>query len=259
MKKIIFTVNTKKETDLKKVGKAIEKILGKIQINNIENTVTGQNVKNIETFIEVVEQYYNIENVVFDNVLESSSESQNNKFTYLENLLEKIRKKAEDITEKQIGTEKEISEYLISVINELEIRYNPDMPKINIKEEIDKSFEKYETEESLLLKYYNQAFLKLGKTGETFKEKLDIFLKDIKLTNNLKVKRTFEAALKVEKINLETIINFLAKEDEKKQKEIKNSLNNTVQIWLRFNPEIKEKCPKISIIPILKLFVQYYK
>ena len=118
---------------------------------------------------------------------------------------------------------------------------------------------KISTEETALLKVIGPA---LGNINSTVSPTIQLlpFLDEIGFdTSSDVVTNAFIAACNVKKINYENIIleihNSLT---ELPEDEIKNEMKSIFKVWLEKHPEIAEKCPKISIMALLKVYAKKF-
>ena len=114
-------------------------------------------------------------------------------------------------------------------------------------------------EETAILDAIGFAFDKLD-TTKTPKSQLEGFLVDIgmnavdKNMNKILI-AAFNTAYNVEKINYENIILGINGEiPSMKETEIKNALKTIFKDWLTKYPKLAERCPKISLMAILKVW-----
>ncbi len=138
MKKITFKVS-KKEGSFVSLLKNIDKISCRIQIDLENNFITAENVDDtmIDEVIELVNQNYNILNVIIENasdevalVKKCRSEDdliiQKVEFgnEYVENLINKFMKTAYWAMYKHDVSEKKIGNFIMTLISEISMRYN---------------------------------------------------------------------------------------------------------------------------------------
>lgn len=112
-------------------------------------------------------------------------------------------------------------------------------------------------EESALLEVIGFAFDKLD-CSKKVKEQVEPFLTDIGMATTEKmVTQAFVVACDIKKINYENVILGLHETFPKVEEEsIKNILKETFKNWLDKYPTLAEKCPKISLMAILKIFAK---
>lgn len=91
-------------------------------------------------------------------------------------------------------------------------------------------------------------------------EQVETFLNDIGMTTTEKmVMQSFMIACDIKKINYENVIFELHKQFPKiKEELIKNTLKEAFKSWLYKYPTLAEKCPKISIMAVLKVFAKKF-
>lgn len=122
-----------------------------------------------------------------------------------------------------------------------------------------------ETPKNSAEKYLAEFFsdeLNMLEKEKPAEEQIDAFLDAINFPRNESIVRdAFIFACTVRKIKYESIITEIYNATfPKLQKEIlKNALQEEFDKWIALYPEIKEKCPKISIITLLKVFAKKIK
>ena len=123
-------------------------------------------------------------------------------------------------------------------------------PKMATKKEVG-------YEEVALLETLGFAFDKLDKSKRV-EEQVDSFLCDIGMaTTERKVKQSFIAACNIDKINYENVVRRLRIQfPQTEGRQIKAILKKTFKDWLTQYPALAEKCPKISFIMLLRVFVK---
>lgn len=114
-------------------------------------------------------------------------------------------------------------------------------------------------EEAALLEVIGFAFDKLD-ASKTVREQVESFLTDIGMTTTERmVTQSFIIACDIKKINYENVLLGLHKEfPEVKEEIIKNILKEAFKNWLEKYPTLAEKCPKISLMAILKVFAKKF-
>lgn len=126
----------------------------------------------------------------------------------------------------------------------------------------DSSSRKIGREEAALLEVIGKALDKLDKS-KSVEEQVEDFMLEINMpidseAGNL-VAESFVIACEIKKINYENVILELhnifsnIKEDA-----IKSSLKDYFKSWLEKYPELAEKCPKISLMSVLKVFARRF-
>ena len=114
-------------------------------------------------------------------------------------------------------------------------------------------------EEAALREVIGFAFDKLD-ASKTVREQVESFLTDIGMTTTERmVTQSFIIACDIKKINYENVLLGLHKEfPEVKEEIIKNILKEAFKNWLEKYPTLAEKCPKISLMAILKVFAKKF-
>ena len=114
-------------------------------------------------------------------------------------------------------------------------------------------------EESALLEVIGFALDKLD-SSKTVEEQVETFLTDIGMTTAERmVTQSFVVACDIKKINYENIILGLHTQFPKVKEEIiKNILKEEFKNWLDKYPTLAEKCPKISLMAVLKVFAKRF-
>ena len=115
------------------------------------------------------------------------------------------------------------------------------------------------SEERALLEMIGFAFDKLD-ASQKVEEQVEPFLANIGMTTDEKmIKQSFLIACDMEKINYENVMNGLHEIfPEVEVGHIKNILKETFKNWLKQYPTLAEKCPKISLMTILKVFAKKF-
>ena len=103
------------------------------------------------------------------------------------------------------------------------------------------------------------AFDKLDPSKKV-EDQVENFLADIGMVSNEKmITQSFVIACDIKKIKYDNVILRLHEEfPEMNEETIKNTLKETFKYWLEKYPTLAEKCPKISIMAILKLFAKKF-
>ena len=81
------------------------------------------------------------------------------------------------------------------------------------------------------------------------------------MSNETLIKQAFVVACKIKKVNYESILIELRKQNpSQKENEIKQALKDAFKTWISNNyPTIIEQFPKISIMSLLKFFSKNFK
>lgn len=113
--------------------------------------------------------------------------------------------------------------------------------------------------ETALLEVIGFAFDKLD-TSKKVEDQIDGFLTDIGMTvTERMVTQSFVVACDIKKINYENVILALHEQFPKVKEEIiKNILKEAFKNWLEKYPTLAEKCPKISLMAVLKVFAKRF-
>ena len=116
------------------------------------------------------------------------------------------------------------------------------------------------TEESALLEVIGFAFEKLD-SSKKVEDQVESFLTDIGMTTTERmVTQSFIIACNIKKINYENVMNGLHENFPKVKKEIiKCILKEAFKNWLNKYPTLAKKCPKISLMAILKIFAKKFE
>lgn len=111
--------------------------------------------------------------------------------------------------------------------------------------------------EKALLESFGSAFDKLD-SSKPIQEQIDSFIADIGIPANEKMLRqTFVIACDIKKITYENVIFELHKMYPTADEDIlKASLKKSFKKWLEQYPELAEKCPKLSLMSVLKVFAK---
>lgn len=91
-------------------------------------------------------------------------------------------------------------------------------------------------------------------------DQVENFLADIGMVSNEKlIQQSFVIACDIKKIKYDNVILRLhEKFPEMNEETIKNTLKETFKYWLEKYPTLAEKCPRISIVSIFKLFAKKF-
>lgn len=114
-------------------------------------------------------------------------------------------------------------------------------------------------EETTLLESIGFAFDKLD-SSKNAKDQVYSFLTDIGMTTTERmVTQSFIIACNIKKINYENVIHGLHEEfPNVKEEIIKSILKDAFKNWLKNYPTLAEKCPKISLMSVLKVFAKRF-
>ena len=114
-------------------------------------------------------------------------------------------------------------------------------------------------EESVLLEVIGFALDKLD-SSKKVEEQVEPFLTDIGMTTTERmVTQAFIVACDIKKINYENVILGLHETFPKVKEEIiKNVLKEAFKNWLNKYPTLAEKCPRISLMAVLKVFAKRF-
>lgn len=114
-------------------------------------------------------------------------------------------------------------------------------------------------EEAALLETIGFAFDKLD-TSKKVEEQVESFLTDIGMTTTERmVTQSFIIACDIKKINYEYVLLGLHEQFPKVKEEIiKNILKEAFKNWLEKYPTLVDRCPKISLMAILKVFAKKF-
>ena len=128
----------------------------------------------------------------------------------------------------------------------------------NKVEQSENPTKKYNGEDTLQ-EVIGFAFDKLDPSKKVV-DQVESFLADIGMGSNEKmIPQSFVIACDIKKIKYENVILRLHEEfPEMSEDAIKNTLKKTFKDWLEKYPTLAEKCPKISMMAILKLFAKKF-
>lgn len=128
----------------------------------------------------------------------------------------------------------------------------------NKVEQSENPTKKYNVEDTLQ-EVIGFAFDKLDPSKKV-EDQVEKFLADIGMVSNEKlIPQSFVIACDIKKIKYGNVILRLHEEfPEMNEETIKNTLKETFKCWLEKYPTLAEKCPKISIMAILKLFAKKF-
>ena len=123
-----------------------------------------------------------------------------------------------------------------------------------------KDFSKFENVEDALAELIGESIHALDKNFD-LEPQLDDFLTTIGMSNETLIKQAFVVACKIKKVNYESILIELRKQNpSQKENEIKQALKDAFKTWISNNyPTIIEQFPKISIMSLLKFFSKNFK
>lgn len=134
----------------------------------------------------------------------------------------------------------------------------------NSRKTVDKAVKtpakKVSNEESALMEVISFALEKLD-ASKTLEEQVEAFLVDIGMSTSEKmVTQAFMIACNIKKINYENVILKLhdVYHPEFKEDAIKRILQDNFKEWLVQYPTLAEKCPKISLMSVLKVFAKRF-
>ena len=107
--------------------------------------------------------------------------------------------------------------------------------------------------EEILLEYFGSAFNKLEPNAS-----LESFFRDIGLPyESFILTEAFRSAFFVNKISYDSILAEVHSIcHDKDEQELRLSIQNIFKDWLKNYPELTKRCPKLSVIPLIKLFVK---
>lgn len=123
------------------------------------------------------------------------------------------------------------------------------------------STDKVGREEAGLLEFIGCSFDKLDKT-KSVEEQLESFLNEIGMPTDSKlISQSFIIACDIKKINYENVILELHNMNPNmKENSIKASLQEIFKNWLNSKyPKLAEKCPKISLMSMLRVFAKRFR
>ena len=226
MKKLTFKVSPQKDCPVVGLIKEVNKISCRIYFDLEDGFVAVENVSNtmIDAVIELVDNYYTILGVDIDNTFEENTEKQ---------VAPVIEDSTTDTTDDAVDETNAIK------------------TKTPAK--------KVGGEESALLEVIGFAFDKLD-SSKKVEEQIESFLNDIGMTTTERmVTNSFIIACDIKKINYENVLLGLHELfPTVKEEIIKNILKEAFKNWLDKYPTLAEKCPKISLMAVLKVFAKRF-
>ena len=226
MKKITFKVSSQKEGSVVSLIKEVNKISCRLYLDLENGYVTVENVSDtmFDAVIELVDNYYTILGVDIDNTFEENTEKQ---------VAPVIEDSTTDTTDDAVDETNAIK------------------TKTPAK--------KVGGEESALLEVIGFAFDKLD-SSKKVEEQIESFLNDIGMTTTERmVTNSFIIACDIKKINYENVLLGLHELfPTVKEEIIKNILKEAFKNWLYKYPTLAEKCPKISLMAVLKVFAKRF-
>lgn len=179
-------------------------------------------------------------------------------FDFTKRLAERVEKESElplaltettdEVVEKSYTTEENTTETVVT----------SDDITTNKVEQSENPTKKYNGEDTLQ-EVIGFAFDKLDPSKKVV-DQVESFLADIGMGSNEKmIPQSFVIACDIKKIKYENVILRLHEEfPEMSEDAIKNTLKKTFKDWLEKYPTLAEKCPKISMMAILKLFAKKF-
>ena len=179
-------------------------------------------------------------------------------FDFTKRLAERVEKESElpltttettnEVVEKSSTTEENTTETVVT----------SDDTTTNKVEQSENPTQKYNGEDALQ-EVIGFAFDKLDPSKKVV-DQVESFLADIDMVSNEKmIPQSFVIACDIKKIKYENVILRLHEEfSEMSEDAIKNTLKKTFKDWLEKYPTLAEKCPKISMMAILKLFAKKF-
>lgn len=139
-----------------------------------------------------------------------------------------------------------------------------ELTDLNVEEQIKTSDMKSSTkkiggEEAALLECFGTSFDKLDKS-KSVSEQVENFMSEIGMsTTEELVSQSFVIACDIKKINYENVTLELHKlNPNTKEDFIKSILKRSFKSWLEQYPMLAEKCPKLSLISVLKVFAKRF-
>ena len=251
MKKLKFKVSSPKDGSVVSLFMEVNKISCQIFLDLKNGFVVVENVNNsmIDNVIELVDNYYTILSIDIDNTFEeitqdpaipigskTFAEDDDLPFTIKETSA-KADKTADNVAEIPIEAKETVVEAVKS--------------KSTVK--------KVGGEESALLEVIGFALDNLD-SSKNVEEQVVPFLTDIGMTTTERmVTQSFIVSCDIKKINYENVILVLRDKFPKVKEElIKNILKKAFKNWLDKYPTLAEKCPKISLMAVLKVFAKRF-
>lgn len=223
MKKITFKVSSSKESSIVSLIKDVNKISCRIFIDFENGFVAVENVNDymIEEVIELINIYYTILSIDIDNTFDQTVEKST------------ISSATETVKEIETANEIEKHKVLVQKVGDMEFA---------LLEEIGFAFDELDPYKDV-------------------EEQVKPFLENIEMTTTEKlVTESFIIACDIKRINYENIILRLHETFPGMDEDtIKSILKEEFKNWLTKYPTLAERCPKISIMAVLKLFVKKLK
>lgn len=265
MKKLTFKVSPPKSCSVVSLIKAIDKIPCRIYLDLKNGSVTVENVNDtmIDTVIELIGKYYTILGVDIDNTIQEPK----CKKKEIEAEAVETPVTSEDTTTEVVetpnveGTTVEVVETPAVEDTTAEVVESPSVTEDTTAKVVEtkSTTKKVSNEEAALLEVIGFALDKLD-SSKKVEDQVEAFLTDIGMsTTERMVTQAFIVACNIKKINYENVILELHEKYPKVNEDIiKRILKDTFKKWLTQYPTLVEKCYKISLIAVLKVFAKRF-
>lgn len=170
----------------------------------------------------------------------------------------KLGKKSELPLTLTEATDEVVEKHSMTEENTTETVGTSDDNTTNTVEQVENPTKKYNIEDTLQ-EAIGFAFDKLDPSKKV-EDQVENFLADIGMVSNEKlIQQSFVIACDIKKIKYDNVILRLHEEfPEMNEETIKNTLKETFKYWLEKYPTLAEKCPRISIASIFKLFAKKF-
>lgn len=226
-KKLTFKVHNNSKANVTDLIKEVNGIAHRIRINLEKNLITFENIENFmfDNVIEAVEKHYTILSIDIDNT---------------DNAITETAQNLQEIDMQHQAKSKNIELYVEDVV---ESNYSQPL-----------------NEETAIVEIIGDALSKLNK-AQNPEDQIASFLTDLGMPVTNKVLTTsFIIACNIKKINYENVLLELKKKYPNiGEKIIKASLREEFKNWLKQYPALSKKYPKISIMTLLKVFAKEFK
>ena len=181
-----------------------------------------------------------------------------NTFDFTKKFAEKVEEESELPLTLTETTDEVVEKSSTTEENTTETVGTSDNTTTNKVEQSENPTKKYNVEDTLQ-EVIGFAFDKLDPSKKV-EDQVENFLADIGMVSNEKmITQSFVIACDIKKIKYDNVILRLHEEfPEMNEETIKNTLKETFKYWLEKYPTLAEKCPKISIMAILKLFAKKF-
>lgn len=238
MNKLTFIGNIKDEQSKASIIKEIFFVSCRMQLDIVNGFLTVENIDDtqINMIIDLIDNYYNINEIIIDNLIDHIS---NDIITSVP---------IEEETQIIAITEKNNSYDANSIVQAIG---TPIPANKNTKTSV------ISKEESALLELFSDAFSKLT-PDKSIKKQIDVFFTDIGMSTKLKLmKEAFLISFEIYNINFDSIVMALKKSHPNTKKSvIRTSLKVNFKNWLSKYPRLLEVSSNFSLISLIEAFVK---